>query len=55
MFDRIKADLKEVQKALYSNHVVSTVPPPSEGIELGDDPTQLCRIEYVTEAHLHLV
>jgi hypothetical protein len=31
---------------------VSTVPPPSEELELGDEPTQLHIIVDVTEAHL---
>jgi hypothetical protein len=44
MFDRIEAELKGVQQALYSSRAVSTVPPPSEGAELGDEPAQLCRL-----------
>jgi len=38
MYDRIKAELKGVQQALYSSRAVSTAPPSSEGIELGDEP-----------------
>jgi hypothetical protein len=29
------------------------VPPPSEAPELGDEPTQLRRLDDATEAHLH--
>jgi hypothetical protein len=42
MYDRIAGDLKGVHKALYSIHAVSIAPPSLEGIELGDDPAQLC-------------
>jgi hypothetical protein len=55
MYDRIEAELKGVQQALYSSHAVSTAPPSSEGIELGDEPAQLRRIADSTEAHLHHV
>jgi hypothetical protein len=41
MYDRIEAEMKGVQQALYSSHAVSTAPPSSEGIELGDEPAQL--------------
>jgi hypothetical protein len=39
MYDWIEAELKGVQQALYSSYKVSTLPPSSEGIELGDEPT----------------
>jgi hypothetical protein len=52
MYYRIATELKWVQQSLYSNHVVSTVPPSSEGIELGDEPAQLRRLADSTEAHL---
>jgi hypothetical protein len=55
MYDRVEAELKGVQQALYSSCAVSIVPLPSEGIELGDEPAQLRRIEDVTKAHLHHV
>jgi hypothetical protein len=55
MYERIEAELKGVHQALYSSCVVSTTPPSSEGIDLGDEPAQLCRIADVTEAHLHHV
>jgi hypothetical protein len=42
MYERIEAELKGVQQALYSSHAVSTVPPSSEGTKLGDEPAQLC-------------
>jgi hypothetical protein len=40
MYDRIEEELKGVQQSLYSSHGVSTMPLSSEGIELGDEPTQ---------------
>jgi len=53
MYDTIEAELKGVQQALYSIHVVSTAPSSSaEGIEVGDDPSQLRRLVDVTEVHL---
>jgi hypothetical protein len=55
MYDRIEAELKGVQQALYSIHVVSTAPPSSEGTKLGDEPAQLHRIADGTEAHLRHV
>jgi hypothetical protein len=55
MYDKITVELKWVQQALYSSRVVSTVPPPLEGIELGDEPPQLRRLVDSTEAHLHHV
>jgi hypothetical protein len=42
MYDRIAADLKGVHQSLYSIRAVSTAPPSLEGIELGDEPIQLC-------------
>jgi hypothetical protein len=44
MYDRIEAELKGVQQAIYSSRAVSTAPSSSEGVELGDEPTQLRRI-----------
>jgi hypothetical protein len=41
MYERIEAELRGVQQALHSSRAVSTVPPPSEETELGDEPTQL--------------
>jgi hypothetical protein len=34
MYERIEAELKGVQQALYSSRAVSTAPPSSEGTEL---------------------
>jgi hypothetical protein len=55
MYERIEEEMKGVQQALHSIHTMYIFPPSSEGIELGDKPAQLCRIEYMTEAHLHHV
>jgi hypothetical protein len=55
MYDRIVVELKGVQQALYSNRTVSTAPLSSEGIELGDEPAQLRRLEDSKEFHLHCV
>jgi hypothetical protein len=52
MYDWIEAELKGVQQSLYLSHAVSTVPSSSEGIEFGDEPSQLRRLEDATEAHL---
>jgi hypothetical protein len=41
MYDRIEAELKGVQQAIYSSRAVSTASSSSEGVELGDEPTQL--------------
>jgi hypothetical protein len=47
MYDRIAVELKGVQQSLYSSCTVSTLPSSYEGIELGDEPSQLCRITDV--------
>jgi hypothetical protein len=52
MYERIEAELRGVHKSLHSSHVVSTTPPPLEGIELGYEPAQLHIIVDATEAHL---
>jgi hypothetical protein len=52
MYDRIKAELRGVQQALYSSHEISTTPPPLGEPELGYEPTQLHRLADVTEACL---
>jgi hypothetical protein len=55
MYDRIAVEFKGVQKSLYSSRVVSTAPLPLEGIELGDELSQLCQLEDSTDAHfLHV-
>jgi hypothetical protein len=38
MYESIEEDLRGVQQALHSSRAVSTATPPSEGIELGDEP-----------------
>jgi hypothetical protein len=53
MYEIIEAELKGVHQALYSSHAVSIVPLSSIGINLGDEPSQLRRIENVIEACLH--
>jgi flagellar biosynthesis GTPase FlhF len=55
MFDRIEAELKGVQQALYSSRAVSTAPLSSGDIEVGDEPAQLRRLADSTEAHLRRV
>ena len=55
MYDRIEKELKGVQQALYSSHVVSTASLSSGGTKVGDEPTQLWRLSDVTKAHLHRV
>jgi hypothetical protein len=52
MYDIIKVELKGVQQAIYSSRAMSIMPSSSEGVELGDEPTQLQRIADVIEAHL---
>jgi hypothetical protein len=42
MFDRIEAELKGVQQALYLSLVVSTAPLSTRDIEVGDEPAQMC-------------
>jgi hypothetical protein len=53
MYDRIEVELRGVQQALQSNHIVSTVPPLSEALELEDEISQLRIIADATKAHLH--
>lgn len=55
MYDGIEAELKWVQKDLYSRCLVSLAPLSSGGIEVGDEPAQLHRITDVREARLHRV
>jgi hypothetical protein len=53
MYGSIEVEMRGVKQSLHSNRVVSVVTPPPEEPELGDEPTQLCRIVDVTEARLH--
>jgi hypothetical protein len=55
MYDWMEAELKGVQQDIYLICVVSTMPFSLGGIEVGDEPAQLCRIAYATEAHLRRV
>jgi hypothetical protein len=55
MYEIIEAKMRGVQQALHSSHVVSTMPPPLEEIELGYEPAQLRKIVDATEAHLRHV
>jgi hypothetical protein len=55
MYDRIEAELKGVQQALYSIRALSTASFSSEGIEVGDEPAQLRRLVDVTKACLRQV
>jgi DNA-directed RNA polymerase specialized sigma subunit len=52
VFSRIKVELQEVQQALQSSRVVSTVPLTAGTPEMGDEPAQLHRIVDMVEAHL---
>jgi hypothetical protein len=53
MYDRIEEELRGVQHSLHSSCTVSIAPPPSEEPELGDQPTQLRRIDDAIESFLH--
>jgi hypothetical protein len=55
MFDRIEVELKGVQQALYSIQAVPTASLSAGDIEVGDEPSQLRRLEDSIEAHLHHV
>jgi hypothetical protein len=52
IYEKIETELRGVQQALHSIHAVSTAPSPSEEPKLWDEPSQLCRIVYATEARL---
>jgi hypothetical protein len=55
MYDIIEAELKGVQQAIYSSRTMSTALSSSEGVALGDEPTQLRRIADAIEDHLRRV
>jgi hypothetical protein len=40
-YERIKKELKDIQQAIHSSHVVPTAPSSSESAELGDEIAQL--------------
>jgi hypothetical protein len=41
LYDRIEKDLKDIQQAIYSSHVLPIAPSSEKNEELGDEPTQL--------------
>jgi hypothetical protein len=53
MYNIIEVELRGVHQALQSSHAVFTVPPPSKEPDLGDEPTKLHKLAYVTKALLH--
>jgi hypothetical protein len=55
MFDRIEAELKGVQQALYSSRTVPTTLLLAGDIEVGDEPAQLRRLADSTKTRLHCV
>jgi hypothetical protein len=55
MYDRIEKELKDIQQAIQSSRAVSTAPPSTENVELGDEPTQLRRLADATETRLRRV
>jgi hypothetical protein len=55
MYDRIENDLKDIQQAIHSSHAISTALSSVENIELGDEPTQLCKLVDATETRLRRV
>jgi hypothetical protein len=55
MYERIEKELRDIQQAIHSSHVVPIAPPSSKIVELGDEPAQLRRLEDATEARLHRV
>jgi hypothetical protein len=52
MYEKIETELRGVQQALQSSCAISTIPPPLEEPELGDEPSQLHRIDDATEGRL---
>jgi hypothetical protein len=54
-YDKIEKELKDIQQAIQSSHAVSTAPSSTESVELGDEPTQLCRLADATETRLRRV
>jgi len=55
MLDRIEAELKGVQQALYSSCVVPTMSLSAGDIEVGYEPAQLRRLAESTKVQLHRV
>jgi gas vesicle protein len=52
LYERIEKDLKDIQQAIYLSRTVPIVPLSSKTVELGDEPTQLQRIEDAIEARI---
>jgi hypothetical protein len=52
MYDRIEVEIQGVQRALQSNHAVSTVPMSEGTLEVGDELVQLRRISNLFEVCL---
>jgi hypothetical protein len=55
MYDRIEKELRDIQQAIHLNRAVPTAPSSTESVELGDEPTQLQRLEDETKARIHQV
>jgi hypothetical protein len=55
MYDRIEAELKGVQQALYLNRTMSTMPLSAGDAKVGDEPAQLCILVDSTKDHLRQV
>jgi len=55
MYDRIEAELKGVQQALYLNRAMSIVPLSVGDAEVGVEPAQLCILADSTKDHLRRV
>jgi hypothetical protein len=55
LYEIIENALKEIQKAIHSSHAVPTASSSSKIVELGDEPTQLRRLEDATKARLRRV
>jgi hypothetical protein len=55
MYGRIEKELKDIQQAIQSSCAMSTMPSSTKSVELGDEPTQLCRLADAIETRLHQV
>jgi hypothetical protein len=55
LYVRVEKKLKEIQQAIKVSHAVPTAPSLLETVELGDEPTQLRRLEDAIEAWLQRV
>jgi hypothetical protein len=50
MYERVEKELKEMQQAIHLVRAVPTAPSSSQVAELGDEPAQIRRLTYATEA-----